>query len=213
MKVPLERGIGSGYVKLIWSQEIDSTLNENLIVKVYDKFSPKSEAYIFDNNEFETDNLLIYPLLLNSYPPLRGPDKWEFLGWAELTEEDYIVPDFISIGQFGEINPINLMNECGNTKRGCSVRRNFRNDVLFTKDFESIKHMSRWLHFAPRSVTEIITMNLIKLKWDEIEPHLNSMDAELTFWLNIMKNKASKRNLDIRGLQKVKRMQAITTID
>ena len=49
--------------------------------------------------------------------------------------------------------------------------------------------------------------------WDEIEPHLNSMDAELTFWLNIMKNKASKRNLDIRGLQKVKRMQAITTID
>lgn len=208
MKIPLEKGIGFGYVKLIWSQEIDPELSTNLIVKVYDKFSPRSEPTNFDPGEFETDHLLIYPLLLSTYPPLRGKGKWEFLGLADLSEEDWIMPDFISAGQFGEISPQNLMIECTRTKRGCAIRRNFENKVLFTTDFESIKHMSRWKHLGPEATTSVITMSQINLKWDEIEPYLDSKDPGLLFWVEVLKKKASKRNLDIRNLRKGDRMRA-----
>ena len=51
-------------------------------------------------------------------------------------------------------------------------------------------------------------MNLVNLKWDEIEPYLDLYDPGLVFWLEILKRKASKRSLDIRGLEIGERMRA-----
>lgn len=208
MEIPLKNKFGFGYVRLIFSEEINQNVDNNLIVKVYDKYSKESIKENFQISEFKNDNLLIYPLLLSSYPKLRGDNKWVKLGEIELTEEDKILPDFIQNWKFGEIDNLSLKIECTKTKRGCGLIRNFAGQITYTKDYESLKHMSHWFHYGSSAIEEIVTENLIYLKEAQIENEIREIWESNNQFIQIAKSKASKRNKDIRQLDFNERMKA-----
>ena len=177
-------------------------------VKVYDKYSKESIKETFEIAEFENDNLLIYPLLLGSYPKLRGKNQWVKLGEIEITEEDKVLPDFIQNWKFGEIDNLSLRIECTKTKKGCGLIRNFEGQRIFTRDYESLKHMSHWFHYGSSAIAEIVTENLIYLKGTQIENEIKEIWESNDQFVQIAKRKASKRNKDIRQLKFNERMKA-----
>ena len=208
MEIPLKNEFGFGYVRLIFSEEIDQKVNNSLIVKVYNKYSKKSIRENYRINEFENDNLLIYPLLLSSYPKLRGENKWVKLGKVKITKEDEILPDFIQNWKFGEIDNLSLKMECTKTKRGCGIIRNFENQIIYTKDYESIIHMSHWFHYGSSAIEEIVTENLIYLNEDKMINEIKDKWESNNEYVQRAKRKASTRSKDIRQLNFGKRMKA-----
>lgn len=70
MEVPLHAGKGFGYVELILSEDICQHGIYCMIVKIYNKYdsSPLSQSD-FKAEEFETDDLLVYPYLIILFLP------------------------------------------------------------------------------------------------------------------------------------------------
>lgn len=95
----------------------------------------------FKKELFETDNLFLYPLLMHSFFNIRGKNKWIFKGVADLTKEDKINPDYLSLRNHRSLEEIK--REAEHPKYGCGIIRNFQAKPIYTRDIDAIKHLGK----------------------------------------------------------------------
>lgn len=212
MEIPLDKNKGYAYVKLIQIQKLSPDSFGTFIVKVYDKFSAHSiEKGQFYPKEFETDNLLVYPLLLNNFPPLRGEIKWKLLGYSGLTIEDGIIPDYILDSNFGGISKLELKEMCIKSKYGCGIIRNFENKAKFTRDFDSVCHLGIWSHYSSHGLRMLLTMIWIVKNGSIISDIYSDKDFQNNYWGRIFKDQVLKREIDFRKVPRKNRFRAKIT--
>ena len=214
MEVPLVGNLGFGYVKVIFTYDIAPEYFGNIIYKIYNKFSKQSKKGKFISEEFENDEIIIYPLLGSSYPPLRGKDKWYHLGISQLTEEDKILPDYL-IGNYlmwnnkGVIDLEKLKNTCEESKFGVSLVRNFANKSIMTRDFQAIKHIGVWSHWDAKLIGKMVSINYIKLNSLNLKDFYSDEEYKNDYWLRMVTNKTWHRDETyFRTLKKGKRLKA-----
>jgi hypothetical protein len=151
-EIPLAKNLGFAYAKLIFTKDINPDIFENLIVKIYDQYT-KEKLINFDKSLFESDKILFFPWLSLGFPPLRGPKKWRLLGYADLTAEDNIIPDYVHL-----FHDHTTVEEEYNNEYGICYVRDFQNKRIYTKNIDNVTHLGRWCYRDPYSMTHTLTM-------------------------------------------------------
>ena len=206
LEVPLEKGFGFGYVKLVFTKDIQPKLVENLIVKVYNRFSKKPFAGPFVAEEFETDDLLVFPFLSLGLPPLRGDGSWKPIGKASLTKEDHVIPDFVFRFHFNHF--IDHDKEA-KSEYGIGYKREFNNNISYTHNADAVRHLGYWLHRDSDSIKQLMTLYWMKVK--KADPHKFYPKDEFKkyFWLKNAWEETKHDKMIFRKMPKVKRMRAV----
>ena len=198
-EIPLEKQFGYAYVKLIFSKDIQPDFFEHIIIKPYNllRTYPMGKEE-FDSKMFETDDLLMFPLLSWGLPNIRGAKKWTLKGFSQITSEDKIIPDFIDSGM-EPINRESLQNEC--TSYGCSLVRNFQDKRIVSKEYESLKYLGTWEHASPVGIKILLTMIWMKYQKENILDYYSETDFEENFWLSHIYNKVTLNDIDFRNIK------------
>ncbi len=93
LEILLEKEYGFGYVKLIFSQNVQPEYFDNAIIKFYNIFRRGIlNKEDFNKENFETDKLAMCPLIVSGFLNVRGEHKWIFKGLSDLTQEDKMIP-------------------------------------------------------------------------------------------------------------------------
>lgn len=158
LEIPLEKGYGYGYVKLIFSKDIQPDLIHFPIIKVYNLFrNQRLNKDEFNSIFFETDKLVMFPLLMLGFPIFRSKFKWDIKGYAELTEEDEVIPDYLNIEIGKEFSQSTIKVET-ESENGCLLIRNFQVVPTPVRDFELIKHVGQFFPYSPKGIKKMISM-------------------------------------------------------
>jgi len=199
-EVPLAKNFGFGYVKIIFSKDIQPQYFDHLIVKAYNIYSKEKLNEISFNKEiFESDDLLLFPLLMMGLPYIKGEKKWFFKGYAELTEEDKIIPDFIHIMK--QPPSYDFVEAKCSSENGCMIVRNFQNKRIQIKDYESIKHLGFWNLATPVALQNLLTMVWMKFNNVDILDFYKKSDFDKNFWLEYTYNFVMDNDLDFRNIR------------
>lgn len=214
-EVKLDRDSGYGYVKLLISHDIDPVDTFNLfIIKPYNVFSvnPAKKGGV-DLKVFETDDILCFPAILYFRPTLKGQDSWRYVGMSELTNEDKVVPDYItvpppflgydqvkdSLAHYGWISYVN----------GLKAKREQ------TTSFEAVQHLGMWPTTGSPCVNRFLTMHWRKEQGkDPLEFYRKYMDGkfhekpEFEF-IGAGMDILNRDNESFRKMEKVKRMKIV----
>jgi len=207
LEIPLEKGMGYGYAKLIFSKDVQPNHTDQKIVKVYNllrKEPIKKEE--FHPSQFETDNLAMYPFLMHSFPNMRGEHKWVYKGMANLTYEDHIIPDYLNTNTSKTFNTSSIKDSC-TSEYGCAIIRNFEMYRIFTKDFETIKHVGQWSHYSPRAIRTIVTMYWMKTQNRSISDFYTEEEKNSNFWIDIFQNRIEEYDIDFKEINSADRLQ------
>lgn len=208
MEIPLEKNFGYGYVKLIFAGDILSGKTE-FIAKIYNLYRknscPKEE---FKPREFETDDLFLYPLLMIGYPRLRGDAKWRYMGLSSLTEEDKVIPDYRMDRLFRGSTLEELENDCRFSSFGCAIVRKLMKDpgLSFTRDFDSIKHIWRWSHYASTGIRTIAS--LFWMREFRVDPLTKYSKEELEKGYWTLVKQVENYGVDFRSVKRANRLHA-----
>ena len=184
LEIPLDKGFGYGYVKIIFLQDVkpDCRLDQ-AIIKPYNIFRkdplPNDE---FKSALFETDDLLLFPLLLNGFPKIRGDKKWVLKGNSALTDEDKIIPDFIDLGFMKPLTRESIRDAC-NSEYGCRVIVENDKGFEYVNSFERIQHLGKWQHVNPDGIRLILTMTWMKKHNEDISSYYTQSDIDDNFWI------------------------------
>lgn len=202
-EIPLDKDFGFGYVKLVFQEDIiTDCLRKDIYVKIYNLFQEDSmNKSDFNSELFETDDLLLFPMLLMGAPRLRGNKKWRFLGFSKLTDEDKTAPDYVQVGMMSPLTQKKISNEC-DTEYGCRVvfgnEKNGKNGKSFEyiKDFNRINHLGQWQHTNSDGIRMILTMTWMKNKSKNIRDYYSEEDYKNDFWLEYAQNIVETSDFD-----------------
>jgi hypothetical protein len=205
-EIPLEKEFGYGYVKLIFTKDVQPDYFDLKLIKPINHFRKKPvDIRTFDLTILETDDLLIFPITMHGFPKLRGSDKWNFIGVSSLTEEDQIIPDFLD--EFGNLSPEDI-ERIAESEYGFSIVRNGQNKRLYTKDFDLIRHLGKWERSSPNAIRTLLTMTWILEQKEDISKYYSDIDYTNDFWLGYTRNKVLNGNKEFINLKKVERLKA-----
>lgn len=207
LEVPLEKDYGYGYIKLIFSDDLLPSRNIDRIVKPYNLFRSESlDKSDFIKEIFETDDLVMYPLLMIDFPNVRGEHKWIFKGIADLTEEDRIIPDYLNIGMHRKFCSKTILEET-NSEFGCALVRDFQDKRIYTKEYEKIKHIGQFIHSSSRAIRSLLTMFWMDKRKDSIKEFYTKSEFEKDFWLRFTYRKIVDYDLDFTQINCKDRMR------
>ena len=186
LEIPLEKEYGYGYIKLVFSKDINPNLIGILVIKVYNLFRKKrlSEAE-FDSNFFTTDDLVIYPLLMIGFPIFRGKNKWILKGYAKLTEEDKVIPDYLKIELDKKFCKSTIKQET-ESENGCLLIRNFQNPPIQIRNFEIVKHIGQWIHYSPKGIRKLVSMFWMNKNGEAIREFYTNEEFNTNAWSKLI---------------------------
>ena len=200
--VPLLQDFGYAYVKLIQAEDcVPRPTHYKRLLKMYNRFEKQLNLNI-DLKYFETDDILLAPIILSGTPPLRGKDKWIHLGDSKLTEEDRSVPHFHEAYQGGVYQKAytDLLESKGSityfTEEG--VRRP-------VKHFSQVQHLRSYIHSSALGVQCQLSVFWMDRLGYAFEPKEEKglKDYQWTWGTNIIRS----NNFDISDMPKVKRLK------
>ncbi len=205
-EVPLEKGNGFAYVKLIFTKDINHDIEDNLIVKTYDYHS-KEKLDILDKLFFESDKLLFFPWCSLGLPPLRGQKKWRLLGYADLTDEDKIIPDYLSLR--GGIGDEVSLEESIKSEYGICYIEDLGSRLLYTKTIDKVEHLGNRLLRSPSAMVETLTLYYAKKEGKSLRDVYTEDELNNNFWIEINWNLLLADKVDINSKPKLIRLKAI----
>ena len=155
----------------------------------------------FKSSLFESDDLLLFPLLLNGFPKIRGEKKWTVKGKSMLTNEDRVIPDFIDLGFMQPLTQESIKKAC-NSEYGCRVVVS-ENDTGFEyiKNFEKIKHLGKWQHVGPDGIRLILTMAWMKKYNENISNYYPQADIDKNFWIPFAYREVIECDMDFSSIK------------
>ncbi|PWJ30136.1 Imm26 family immunity protein [Sediminitomix flava] len=156
-EVELDGGIGFGYVKMLFSDQLGHEIEfDHFIIKIYNIYSDTSLKKDFTPSLFETDDLITSPPNMFFRPVLRGRDSWKYIGESELTEEDFILPDYIGGRGFTDTkDDVRSRIESGGQE---SIIHNFMNKRMYSRDFNDIKHLGFWRSQCSEAINRFLSI-------------------------------------------------------
>jgi hypothetical protein len=208
LEIPLEKEYGYGYAKLIFSEDIQPNLINLPIIKVYNRFSKERiNESEFDRIIFESDDLVMYPLLMIGYPTFRGKLKWIIKRNSELTAEDKVIPDYLKIEMKRSFCQSIIQQEA-ESKNGCLLVRNFQSETIPIKDINLIAHVGQWIHYPPKGIRKLISMFWINQNGESISEYYTEEELKTNEWNKIIYNKTINNNniefINAKGKRRLK---------
>lgn len=160
-ELALDGGIGYGYVKMLFSSELGKEVDFDMfIIKIYNVFSETSMKKSFDAKLFETDDLITFPPNMYFRPVLRGKDSWKYIGQSKLTEEDYILPDYIDGHDF-EATKEDVKNRIEQMGQQ-SLIHNFMNKRMYSSSYDDVKHLGFWSSQCSEAINRFLSIYWLK---------------------------------------------------
>ncbi len=103
------------------------------------------------------------------FPPvLRGKDSWKYLGDSQLTEEDYVLPDYIS-GRISK-EAKSIVEHRIRQGQQIALIHNFRNKRMYSSSFQDIKHLGFWGSQGSPAINRFLSIYWMEKKGEDPSP-------------------------------------------
>jgi len=201
--VPLLQDFGYAYVKLIEAKDcVPIPTHYRRLVKLYNRFEKQLSLNV-DLQYFETDDILIAPIILGGTPPLRGKDKWIYLGDCNLTDEDRTVPHVHEAYQGGVYHKdyLDLLES-----KGSITYLTEEGERRTVKHFSHVRHLRSYIHSSAlgvQSELSIFWMDRLGHSFDRSKGTNGLKDYQLNWGANIIRS----NSYDISAMPKVERLR------
>jgi len=204
--VPLLMDFGFAYVKLIQSEDcIPKPPHMVRLVKLYNRFDNEVDLSV-NLDYFETDDILIAPIMLNGTPQLRGNDKWIHLGDCKLTEEDKTVPHIHEAYQGGVYQKDYIDQLEGKGAIYCLTELGISGENKIAEQFSQVRHLRSNIYSSAKGIQIQLTFFWMD-RLGHSSDHLSGIDGVKDFVLNWGANIIRSNNYDISDMPKVERLK------